>query len=89
MSSSNGEHQPISMNKDSLNDEQGSLVSAVHENKKKKRCSRRKIALSVCLIIVGILNGIMEYWSLLILMKMDILQKRIIPYGYLVLCVRV
>lgn len=51
MSSSNGEHQPISMNEDSLNDEQGSLVSPVHENQKKKKCSRRKIAFSVCLII--------------------------------------
>lgn len=52
MSSSNGEHQPISMNEDSLSDEQGSLVSAVPENQKKKKCSRRNIAFSVCLIIL-------------------------------------
>ena len=54
MSSSNGEHQSISMNDDSLSDEQGSLVSSVPENKKKKKCSRKRIAFSVCLIIVAL-----------------------------------
>lgn len=53
MSSSNGEHQRISMTEDSLSDDQGSVESSVPENQKKKKFSRKRIAFSVCLIIVA------------------------------------
>lgn len=53
MSSSNGEHQPISMTEDSLSDEHGSVESSVPENQKKKKCSRKRVAFSVCFIILA------------------------------------